>query len=399
MAPRQKVEDMKTTERPTVCIIRNERAAVSETFIDAQQRDLPCRTITLWGEMASSDTKKYYPATAVGQARFKLERIWRRKEWSWAITQSYCAAFKELKPDVAVAQYGPVGVRIAEACRLRGIPLIVYFRGYDAHVSHIVDAYRERYRALFRQAHSIVAVSRGIQRRLIELGAAPDKVVCQSSGVDCSLFQARDPGRNPPVFLAVGRLVEKKAPHLTLLAFDRALKQQDGLRLRIIGDGPLLGVCNDIVSSLGIGRSVEMLGAQPHLEVVEQMGQVRGFLQHSVTALNGDSEGTPNAVMEASASGLPVVATIHAGISDIVVHQKTGLLVRERDIETMSNHILALARDPKMASAMGIAGRDHVCAHFSRARAQQVLLGLIHSAISGTAASGGARRPIGELVS
>ncbi len=83
------------------------------------------------------------------------------------------------------------------------------------------------------------------------------------------------------------------------------------------------------------------------------MRGARCFVQHSVTDSTGDSEGTPVAVLEAGAMGLPVVATRHAGIPDVVIEGETGLLVDERDAVGMAAHMISLARDPGTANRLG----------------------------------------------
>ena len=104
------------------------------------------------------------------------------------------------------------------------------------------------------------------------------------------------------------------------------------------------------------------------LEQLALMESARAFVQHSVEAPSGDAEGTPVAVLEAGASGLPVVATRHAGIPDVVIEGKTGLLVEEHDVAGMADAMLRLIDDPPLAANLGAAARDHVRAHFSMER-------------------------------
>ncbi len=172
-------------------------------------------------------------------------------------------------------------------------------------------------------------------------------------------------GTESALFVAVGRFVSKKAPYLTILAFAEVLRVYPEAKLRMIGDGPLLGVCRSIVTGMGLERSVELLGPQPHDVVAMEMQQARAFVQHSIVADDGDSEGTPVAVLEAGASGLPVVATRHAGISDVVIHEQTGLLVEEHDVAGMSRAMLRLIRDPEESRRLGIAARHRIESHFS----------------------------------
>jgi len=99
--------------------------------------------------------------------------------------------------------------------------------------------------------------------------------------------------------------------------------------------------------------------------IAEIFSQARAYVQHSVVAGNGDCEGTPNSILEAAASGLPVVSTRHAGIKEAVVHDQTGFLVDEWDEAGMAAAMLRLAEDPALATRMGQAGRKHMEANYA----------------------------------
>ena len=226
-----------------------------------------------------------------------------------------------------------------DACDKMNVPLIAHFHGFDAYRQRTLETYGRRYPELFEIAEAIVAVSRDMQAQLIKLGAPADKVHYNSCGVEPSVFKGADPLHSPPTFVAVGRFVNKKAPHLTLLAFKAALENCPEARLVMIGDGPLWEACRQMTVSLGLSDSVDLQGVRSQAEVATAMQQARAFVQHSITTHDGDSEGTPVAVLEAGASGLPVVSTRHAGIKDAVIHEKTGFLVAEGDIARMAEHM------------------------------------------------------------
>jgi glycosyltransferase involved in cell wall biosynthesis len=234
---------------------------------------------------------------------------------------------------------------------------------------------------MFRQAAAIIAVSREMVRRLVAMGAAPEKVHYNSCGVDCEEFSAGDPARAEPVLLAVGRFVDKKAPHLTLAAFAEARRACPDARLRMIGDGPLLADCRQLVRDLGVEEAVVFLGSQPHHVVQEEMKRARAFVQHSIEAPSGDCEGTPVAVLEAGASGLPVIATRHGGIPDVVIEGETGLLVDEQDVSGMAAHMTTLLKDPSLAGRQGQAGRRRIQELFSMDRSLGRLWAIIDTCI------------------
>jgi glycosyltransferase involved in cell wall biosynthesis len=131
------------------------------------------------------------------------------------------------------------------------------------------------------------------------------------------------------------------------------------------GDGPLLEPCRDLVKSLNLEQCIQFLGIIGHHSVAEEVRSSRAFLQHSVVAADGDSEGTPVGILEAGCSGIPVIASRHAGIADVVIEGKTGILFDERDVDAMAEAILFLGTHPEEASNMGRLARMHVCEHYA----------------------------------
>jgi len=285
------------------------------------------------------------------------------------LTHYYYDIFSEVGANIALAEYGPTAVAIRSACKEARIPLVVHFHGYDAHRTSVLNTYSDAYRDVFAEAKAIVAVSRTMRAQLCELGAPPENVFINPCGVDTTVFQPRrQEGIQHPHFLAVGRLVGKKAPHLSLLAFSDVLARYPEARLTMVGDGELQGVCWDLAKALQIEHAVDFAGYKPHEEVLQLMRHATAFIQHSVEAQDGDCEGSPVVIKEAGASGLPVVSTYHAGIPDIVRHGETGFLVEERDVEGMAEHMCQMARDREMAASMGQRARQRIETYFSMER-------------------------------
>jgi len=218
---------------------------------------------------------------------------------------------------------------------------------------------------MFEIASAIVAVSRDMEQQLIALGAPQDKVHYCPCGVDVELFDGADPATSKPTFVATGRFVDKKAPYLTLLAFRTVVSRIPEARLVFFGDGPLLDTCRQLAKTLGLSGHIEFRGPRPNGEVAETLRSSRAFVQHSIRPMDGDSEGTPVAILEAGAAGLPVVATRHAGIKDVVIERETGFLVDEGDIGTMADHMIQLAQSPSFAGTMGQQARKHIAGNFS----------------------------------
>ncbi len=365
-----------------LCIVQPSLNTFSETFLAAHAAMLPAEVTVVHGIPPQLGGCKL-----LGDGL--AQRAWRKlAHWICGgpeggdITLAYLKAFRRIRPQAVLAEYGTMGTLVHEACRAARIPLVVHFHGFDASKRDVLEQNRNGYSQLFQESGAIIAVSQAMRTRLISLGAPPGRTHYNPCGVDCDQFAQAKPAENPPVLLSVGRFVEKKAPHLTILAFDRAARTYPDARLRMIGDGALLGVCQDLVNGLGIAEKVKFLGPQPHQEVAKEMRAARAFVQHSVEATDGDCEGTPVSVLEAGASGLPVIATRHGGIADVILDGQTGFLCEERDVEGMSQHMKHVLRDPDLAKAVGAAARSHVLGHYSMDRSIQTLWRVIQQCAS-----------------
>jgi glycosyltransferase involved in cell wall biosynthesis len=296
-------------------------------------------------------------------------------------TAAYTRAFKRFGAVAVLAEYGTTGVQTMEACRRLGMPLIVHFHGYDASEYSVLEEHAKTYPLMFIQADAIIAVSRAMLRKLIALGALPEKIHYNPYGVDCQKFGGADPASASPTFIAIGRFTEKKAPQLTLAAFAQVHRIFRDARLRMIGEGPLMEECRKLSEQLGISGAVTFLGGQNPGVVQRELRLSRCFVQHSVESSTGDSEGTPVSILEAGATGLPVVSTRHAGIPDVVIEGETGFLVDERDVDAMARHMMRIVAEPGLARELGLAARRRIQQHFAKEQQLGSLWRIIESCI------------------
>ncbi|MFW5983543.1 MAG: glycosyltransferase, partial [bacterium] len=174
------------------------------------------------------------------------------------------------------------------------------------------------------------------------------------------IFVDNKPKFNNKNIVAVGRFTYKKAPHLSILAFQKVIKNNPEAKLFMVGDGILFESCVNLVKALKIEKSVHFLGVLKTCEIKSLFQKSSIFIQHSVTPISGDQEGSPVAILEASAAGLPIVSTKHSGIMQSVINAKTGFLVDEFDIYSMSERINMLLNDRNMAKKYGDNARKHI---------------------------------------
>ena len=265
--------------------------------------------------------------------------------------------------DILHSQFGWLG---AAACRLRQIgvltgKVVTSFRGYDTeqYLKQKPDAYRH----LFRNGDLFLPVCDYFKTWLIANGCPEDKIEVLRSGIDLKEFAFRvrklgDPGTVR--LLSVARMREKKGLRYALQAVAMLRRAGRDVHYTILGDGPQRDDLLSLAGELGIGQYVSMPGAKPHKEVVAIMERSDILLAPSITASDGDHEGIPNVLKEAMATGMPVIGTYHSGIPELVIDQKTGFLVPEKDAEAIEHRVTALLDHPEAGAKMGKAGRAMV---------------------------------------
>ena len=288
-------------------------------------------------------------------------------------------SLRKQKVDCVLAEYGPTACSVLNVVRELGIPMIVHFHGYDASEKSVISVFSEKYKDVFGYASKIIVVSEMMKNSLLELGCAEHKIILNWYGPHDHFFKIK-PHYNSTSFLAIGRFVDKKAPYLTLAAFKIVVTAIPSAKLIMVGDGPLLNTCKNLAIVWGLADAVEFKGVQSRDEINFLFKESIAFVQHSIAADNGDSEGIPVSVLEAQAAGLTVISTFHAGIPDIVINNVTGLLVDELNVEGMAKNMILILNDVGLAKNLGISGRKRVSDNFTMKRH----LGLLSKVINNT---------------
>lgn len=332
--------------------------------VNADDRPFPRVTVVPFPKETDPKRLLYY-------AGEKMGLLGKGDSFRQVLRGKFDSAVQDIRPDVVHAQFGPMGVVIEPVATRHNLPLIVSFHGFDVFVLAQKPRWKRMYARLFQKGARFHAVSNYMVERLVQLGASPEDVKLIHNGIGLDSFLGgRLPSREEEGVVQcvhVGRLVEKKAPVHLIRAFHRAqaeVSKEVSLRLKIAGSGPLMEKVEAEIEARHLRGSVQLLGTVRHEQVPVLLRESDIYTQHCMTASDGDEEGMGVTFAEASAAGLPVVATRHDGIPDVVRHGKTGFLVPEGDVETMGLRMAELATDPELRARFGEAGRAHVEENF-----------------------------------
>lgn len=258
------------------------------------------------------------------------------------------------KYDIALIQYGSNAIKFGEACKKAKVPFVIHFHGYDVSALLEIYLYKVFLKKSIRDSKSLVVVNSFQKRMLIDkFKVNEDKITIIPCGVNLEIFKRTFDYNNKCVFIMVGRLTPKKGPLLTLKAFELCAAKINDVELVIIGDGPLKKELLENIKSSKFSNKITYLGKQNSLEIKGKLNTSDVFLQHSVTAKNGDQEGWPISIAEACAMGLPIISTVHSGIQDQVIQGKNGFLVEEYDYKSMGEYMFKLASNIDLRKGMG----------------------------------------------
>jgi colanic acid/amylovoran biosynthesis glycosyltransferase len=164
--------------------------------------------------------------------------------------------------------------------------------------------------------------------------------------------------------ISVGRLVEKKGFEYAIKAVASILDTCSNISYMIVGDGPLKNTLQDLIDYLHLSNRVSILGPRNQEEILSLLPQSDILLAPSINSRDGDQEGIPVAIMEAMATGLPVLTTTHAGIPELVKDGICGFVVKQGDVDMLAKRLHQLVASPELRTTLGNAARNIVKTNF-----------------------------------
>ncbi len=269
--------------------------------------------------------------------------------------------------DVLHVYFGHTGVHLLPFLKRWPKPSIVSFHGMDVQKREHDPSYEVRLRELLQTVTLVLARSHSLQDRLLELGCPPEKLRLNRTGIP--LDQFRFIQRQPPAdgawhFVQACRLIDKKGLDDAIRAFARFAKTHPAAKFTIAGEGPLLDSLTKLRDELGLTNSIHFAGFLKGGDLCKLYHTAHVFIHPSRLMADGNQEGIPNAMLEAMATGLPVIATLHGGIPEAVRKDVTGFLVPERDVDGLFASIQRLLETPSTWQTMSAAAAADVQENF-----------------------------------
>ncbi len=309
-----------------------------------------------------------YAGTMHEQALRSWKARWRLLRFIRASRRALTRESRAYQPDVLHVHWWVPGGLAFWPGNAGGRPVVLTSHGTDLFLLDRFPAVRRLAGPIFRAAAEVTVISTPLVDRVRGLGVPVDRITVLPMPVSAERFtHAPVTGREPGRLLFVGRLIERKGAEFAIRAVAELRRKGRAARLTLVGDGVDRPRLEALVKELGLLGVVELAGALSHDAVAEHYRSASVLLMPAVTDWKGEQEGFGMVLVEAMASGLPVVATRSGGIADAVTDGATGLLVPERDAGALAAAAARLLDDPALATRLADAAVAELDARFSPA--------------------------------
>ncbi len=263
--------------------------------------------------------------------------------------------------------FGTTAIHMLPVLQNAPIPVVISFHGADVGGCMLSRSHKRALPKLFESTTLVTCRSLDLAEKLRLLGCPPEKVRLQRTILpDLPFHQHSPPPNGQWKILQVGRLIPKKGFRTTLQAFALFKQKYTGSSLTIAGEGPMKKELELLSHQLNIFGDVHFAGFQSQEALQRLLFEHSIFLHPSETTTNGDTEGIPNALLEALASGIPCIATRHGGIPEAMKNGNDGLLVEEGNPESLARAMVSLTEDPALYERVSRSGAENVRRNFSK---------------------------------
>lgn len=271
--------------------------------------------------------------------------------------------------DIIHANFGPYGLQAQIFRELEAFDgkIVTSFHGFDM-TSFVREKGKNVYQPLFDQGDMFLPISNYWENQLIDWGCSKEKIQVHHMGIKLDLFNPKPRrviDKNNLVLLSVGRLIEKKGFKYSIEATKRLIKKGMNVSYTIIGDGPLKTSLGALINKMGLQNRVRLAGSKTRGEVIRYLEKSDIFILPSVTAQNGDMEGIPMVLMEAMATGIPIISTCYSGIPELIQDGITGFAVPEKDVISISEKTCQIISSPELLKKISREAFNQVKSNFN----------------------------------
>ena len=334
-----------------ILVIVDKFFPVSETFIYNHIMSLKDHNVCIVGRKNENLDRfplplHYKVTTLYDELKFRLaHKIWNAEyHFNPYLKNRLREIARKHKTDLILSHYGPIAIKVANAFKKSGIKHIACFHGFDLSRKLSEKRYVKHLLSSNEYIDASFVPSEFLKSKLTEIGFSDKTIFKIPYGIDLTKINDSDKiqfADSKVRILHVGRLIPKKGV-LDLIDMVDELSIKNSIEFIIIGDGSEMQLVKEKITRKKLDAVIRLLGEQPHEVVFLYMKSCDIYVLNSRIDSNDETEGFPNTILEAMASGCAVISTLHAGIPEAIEHEKDGILVNENDVDQLKKELIQL---------------------------------------------------------
>ena len=273
--------------------------------------------------------------------------------------------FRALKSNQAAlihAHFGKGGFYCLPIARQLKLPLIVTFHGSDITQKDKLSYSQKHRRQVFKHADKIIAISKFIEKKLLECDCPAEKIVQLYTGIDTTFFTPSEQKSEAPTVMFLGRLIKQKGCELLIEAMKKVTTHIPSVELIIVGEGVERSVLEKQAARM---PNIKFVGEKSSIQVKQHLDRAWLMCAPSIVRKRGNEEGLGSVFLEAQAMKTPVITFNTGGVSEAVLINKTGLVIDDINSEALANAIIELIENNALREKFKTAGREHVVNNFN----------------------------------
>lgn len=267
---------------------------------------------------------------------------------------------KAEQPDIIHGHFGLDSYRLIGLKNHTNLPLVVNFYGYDVIRLPKEFGWKARYKKLAREGNLFIVGSEDMKQNILKLGFPESKIRVLKLGMNIESIEFKQRTSAGPKLMMVGRMVEKKGFSYAIDAIKMLKDKNIDVTLDLYGNGKLRDELEQKVDRLSLRDCITFHGQTANDVIIDELYNHDVLLVPSVQGKDGDREGIPQTTVEGMATGIPVIASKHAGLPELVIHEKTGLCVNERNPDMIAQAVERYLNSPQLVQRISKSERQFV---------------------------------------
>jgi colanic acid/amylovoran biosynthesis glycosyltransferase len=278
------------------------------------------------------------------------------------LSKGWFTALKSNQAALIHAHFGKGGFYCLPIARQLKLPLIVTFHGSDITQKDKLSYSQKHRLQVFKQANKIIAVSRFIEKKLLENNCPPEKIVQLYTGIDTAFFAPSEQKSEKPTVMFLGRLIKQKGCHLLIEAMKKVTIQVPNVELVIVGSGIEQQSLEKQAARMS---NIKFVGEKNSTQVKQYLDCAWLMCAPSIVRKRGNEEGLGSVFLEAQAMQTPVITFNTGGVAEAVLDNKTGLVLKEINSDALANALIKLINNDALREQFKVAGRKHIVDDFN----------------------------------